>query len=46
MILLPGSLSFVMSSAPAKSAGMPDTRPKIHSFILAINVLSNLDSNP
>ena len=31
-----GSLSFVrlvmMSSTPAKSAGMTDTRPKIHSF--------------
>ena len=37
MISIPGSLSFaklvMMSSAPAKSAGMPDTRPKIHSFV-------------
>ena len=25
------------SSAPAKSAGVPDTRPKIHSFIHSLN---------
>ena len=31
MISIPGSLSFVMSSAPAKNLrGMPDVRPKIH----------------
>ena len=37
MISIPDSLSFaklmMMSSAPAKSAGMPDTRPEIHSFL-------------
>ena len=34
MISLPGSLSFVMSSAPAKSLrGMPDARPKNHPSI-------------
>ena len=36
MNAIPGSLFFaklvMMSSAPAKSAGVPDTRPKIHSF--------------
>ena len=36
MISILGSLSFaklvVMSSAPAKSAGMPDARPKIRLF--------------
>ena len=36
MISIPGSLSFaklvMMSFAPAKSAGMPDTGPKIRSF--------------
>ena len=31
MISIPGSLSFVMLSAPAKNpAGMPDARPFIH----------------
>ena len=37
MISIPGSLSFaklvMMPSAPANSAGMPDTLPKIHSFV-------------
>ena len=37
MILIPDSLSFdklvMMSSAPAKSAGIPDMRPMIHLFV-------------
>ena len=37
MISIPGSLSFaklvMMSSGPANLRGMPDTRPKIHSFL-------------
>ena len=40
MIPIPGSLSFakfdklvMMSSAPEKCAGVPDTRPKIHEFV-------------
>ena len=50
MISILGSLSFaklvVMSSSPAKSVGMPDTRPKIHSFMYWITVVPyNLDSN-
>ena len=46
---LPGSLSFAMSSSPAKTLrGMPDTPPKNHPSILAaINVVAyNLDFNP
>ena len=39
MIAIPGSLSISLaklvmtSSTPAKSTGMPDTRPKIRSFV-------------
>ena len=52
MISIPGSLSFaklvMMSPAPAKSAGIPDTRPKIHSCVLSTSnavrsYLQNLD---
>ena len=50
MISIPSSrsLSFVMSSAPAKNLrGTPDTRPKTHPSIPAINVVPyNLDSTP
>ena len=46
----PGSLSFaklvMMSSAPAKCAGVQDTRPKIHSFIQStLSHTISVDSN-
>ena len=48
MISIPGSLSFaklaMMSSAPAKSAGVPDMRPKIQSFVDRSIVPYNIDS--
>ena len=48
MISIPGSLSFaklvMMSSAPAKSAGMPETRPKIHSSNQRYPIQSRLQS--
>ena len=48
MISIPGSLYFaklaMMSSAPAKYAGMPDTRPKIHSFSQHCPIESRLQS--
>ena len=41
----PGSLSFanleMMSSALENYAGMPDMRPKIHSFVVPYNLNSN-----
>ena len=44
----PGPLSFaklaMMSSAPAKSSGMPDTRPKIQSFNQRCPIQSRLQS--
>ena len=44
----PGSLSFaklvMMSSVPAKSAGMSDTRTKIHSFDQRCPIQSRLHS--
>ena len=47
MISIPVSLSFgnllMTSSAPAKSAGMPDTRPKIHSFNQRCPIQSRLE---
>ena len=48
MISIPGCLSFsklvIMSSAPAKSAGGPDTRLKIHSFGQRCPIQSRLQS--
>ena len=45
MISIPGSLSFVMSSAtPKKIVGMPDTYPKIHSFNQRCPIQSRLQS--
>ena len=48
MISIPGSLSFaklvMMSSAPAKSAGMPDARPKIYSLNQRCPIQSRLQS--
>ena len=44
----PGFLSFaklvMMSSTPAKSAGMPDTHPKIHSFVDGLIIPYKLNS--
>ena len=48
MISIPGSLFFaevvMMSSGPAKSAGMLDTRPKIHSVDQRCPIRSRLQS--
>ena len=46
MLSIPGSLSFaklvMMSSTPAKSAGVPDSRSKIHLFAVPYNLDFNL----